>query len=415
MHKYLNPGCTRFQVNKNLFAGKEKELISFVSEKINTKDKRISVACPEGSGKSDLLNLLMSYYGDYNDDLFDYKDEHFRKYDVIRINLKELFQNNPAGSYPIEMMYDELLREVRSEYRLIKFDKKDELSAVLRKIFAVTGRQFMIFIDDNDFVELKRRHYDINVEQYIWYIPELVPDKDDKHIALAFTTGVLPIKSTFTKIHLKRFREYTIYNPCILTEVLRQDTHIADVSYIEYLVNRNRQLTKKYIKALICGIRVPVNLDKFMHETMGERAALAILSYMGVIKYENHTVYLDDEKMRLYLFNAIESKRLDELLETKNVFEEEYVIDRNMERNEILNDILVHNFNMVIKYKLPEISFHDERVAVAYYPKDEYKNTENIKEVYIMTNNVEPIVDSDNSKRQHPTVHHRVLVRVAQK
>ena len=399
MRKYLNPGYTRYQVNKGLFAGKEKELISFVSEKINTKEKRICVAYPEGSGKSDLLNFLMSYYGDYNDDLFDYKDEHFRKYDVIRINFKELFQNNPAESGPIEMMYYELLAEVKREYGLIKFDKKDELSAVLKKIYAATRRQFIIFIDDNDFVELKRRHYDINVEQYIWYIPELVPDKDDKHIALAFTTGVLPIKSTFTKIHLKRFREYTIYNPCILTEVLRQDTHRADISYIEYLLKRNRQLTKKYIKALICGLKVPVNLDKFMHETMGERAALAILSYMGVIKYENHTVYLDDEKMRLYLFNAIDSKRLDEILETKNVFEEEYVIDRNMERNEILNDILVHNFNLAIKYKLPEISFHDECVTIAYYPKDEYINTENIKKACITANGVEPKTVLDNSEK----------------
>lgn len=386
MRKYLNPGCTRFQVNKGLFAGKEKELISFVSEKIGTKEKRICIAHPEGSGKSDLLNFLMSYYGDYNDDFFDYKDEHFRKYDVIRISFKELFQNYPTESGPIELMYDELLREIKSEYRLIKFDKKDELSAVLRKIYEVTGRQFMIFIDDNDYVELKRRHYDINVEQYIWYIPELVPKEDDKHIALALATGVLPIKSTFTQNCLKRFREYTIYNPCILTELLRKDTHSSDVSYIEYLVKRNRQLTKKYIKALICGLKVPVNLDKFMHEMMGERAALAILSYMGVIRYENYTVYLDDEKMRLYLFNAIDSERLDELLETKNVFEEEYVTDRNMERNEVLNDVLIRNFNMVIKYKLPEISFHDEYVTITYYPKDEFKETEQKKVIYLGDN-----------------------------
>ncbi|MGN1406679.1 MAG: hypothetical protein ACI4WM_10415, partial [Erysipelotrichaceae bacterium] len=352
----------------------------------NTKDKRICIAHPEGSGKSDLLNLLMTYYGDYNDDFFDYKDEHFRKYDVIRINFKEIFQNNPDSSYPIEIMYDELLREVKSEYRLIKFDKKDELSDVLRKIYAATRRQFMIFIDDNDFVELKRRHYDINVEQYIWYMPELVPDKDEKHIALVYATGVLPIKSTFTQNYLKRFREYTIYNPCILTQVLRSNTHSSDVSYIEYLVQRNTQLTKKYIKALICGIKVPVNLDKFMHEMMGERAALAILSYMGVIRYEDHTVFLNDERMRIYLFNAIDSKKLNGLLETKNVFEEEYVIDKNMDRNEIVNDILAHNFNMAIKYKLPEISCYDECVTITYYPKDEFKETEQKMVIYLGDN-----------------------------
>lgn len=399
MRKYLNPGCTRFQVNKGLFAGKEKELVTYVSEKINTKEKRICIAHPEKSGKSDLLNLLMSYYGDNNDDIFDFKDEHSGKYDVIKISLKELLENNPIDSWPVEMMYDELLKEIKKEYKLVGFDSKDELSVVLRKIYAVTKRQFMVFIDDFDFIDLNRRKYERNIDHCRWYLSELVPDKDDKHLALVYITGVLPLRSTSASIYFKKFKEYTIYNPNILTDVLRKNTHSDNISFIRRLVYRNSKLTIKYVIALVSGVKVPVDLDKFLYVSFGERAALAIMSYMNVIKYENHTVYLDDEKMRLYLLNAMDKERVDKLLETKNVFEEEYTVNQNMNRNEVFNDILIRNFNMVIKYRLPEIEYHNDWALIVYYPKDEYKNMEIIKKVYLTTNGFEPAVDSDNSEK----------------
>ena len=128
MRKYLNTGSYRFQLNKALFAVREKELIEYVSGKINTREKRICVAHPEGSGKSDLLNLLSAYYEDGAlDYLFDFKDEHFGKYDVIRINLREILEKNPIDSWPVEMMYYELKDEIKREYRRIRFEKDDEL------------------------------------------------------------------------------------------------------------------------------------------------------------------------------------------------------------------------------------------------------------------------------------------------
>ena len=75
------------------------------------------------------------------------------------------------------MMYYELKDEIKREYRRIRFEKDDELSDILRKIYAVTKRQFMIFIDDYDLPALNGRRYDRNTEHYSRYIPELVPDK----------------------------------------------------------------------------------------------------------------------------------------------------------------------------------------------------------------------------------------------
>lgn len=382
MRKYLNTGSCRYQLNKALFAVREKELIEYVSGKINTREKRICVAHPEGSGKSELLNLLSAYYEDGAlDYLFDFKDEHFGKYDVVRINLREILEKNPIDSWPVEMMYYELKDEIKREYRRIRFEKDDELSDILRKIYAVTKRQFMVFIDDYDLPALNGRRYDRNTEHYSRYIPELVPDKNDEHIALVYITGVLPVESGFTRNCLKNFRQYSIYNPGILTDVLRKDTHSSDVAHIKYLINRNRQLVERYIVPLISGVKVSVNLDKYLYQAAGERSALVTLSYMGAVKYLNHILFLEDEKMRIYLLNSIYHKDLDKYLTVKNVFEEEYSVIEKKDKAEIIDDVLLHNFSLAYKYKLPEISEDESCTVITYYPRDEYKNTEKIRMV----------------------------------
>lgn len=400
MRKYLNPGCTRFQVNKGLFAGKEKELIEYVSGKINTKEKRICIAYPDGSGKSDLLNLLAVYYEDGNsfDYLFDYKDDHYGKYDVIKISLRDILEKNPIDSWPIEKMYFELLDEIKREYKRIRFEKEDALSDVLRKIYECTHRQFMIFIDDFDLVALNGRRYERNIDHYIWYMSELVPKENDSHIALAYISGVMPVRSSFIARYLKKFKEYTIYNPNILTDALRKDTHSNDVAHIKFLINWNVQLIRKYIVPLISGVRVPVNLDKHLYQVVGERPALAQLSYMGVIRYENHTVYLEDEKMRIYLLNSINQKDMEKYLATKNVFEEEYILDEKMDKYEILNDVLVHNFSLSFKYKLPLVEYNDDSAVIIYHPRDEYRNTEKIKQVYLISADSLQNISSENKE-----------------
>ena len=123
------------------------------------------------------------------------------------------------------------------------------------------------------------------------------------------------------------------------------------------------------------------------------------LSYMGVVKYLNHILFLEDEKMRIYLLNSIYHKDLDKYLTVKNVFEEEYSVIEKKDKAEIIDDVLLHNFSLAYKYKLPEISEDESCTVITYYPRDEYKNTENAKKVYITTSDVELTTDSDNSEK----------------
>ena len=107
------------------------------------------------------------------------------------------------------------------------------------------------------------------------------------------------------------------------------------------------------------------------------------LSYMGAVKYLNHILFLEDEKMRIYLLNSIYHKDLDKYLTVKNVFEEEYSVIEKKDKAEIIDDVLLHNFSLAYKYKLPEISEDESCTVITYYPRDEYKNTEKIRMVYL--------------------------------
>ena len=102
---------------------------------------------------------------------------------------------------------------------------------------------------------------------------------------------------------------------------------------------------------------------------------------MGAVKYLNHTLFLEDEKMRIYLLNSIYHKDLDKYLTVKNVFEEEFSVIEKKDKAEIIDDVLLHNFSLAYKYKLPEISEDESCTVITYYPRDEYKNTEKIRMV----------------------------------
>ena len=206
MWKYLNPSFSTLSFKKDFISNKEKELTQFVSSKINAKEKRISAANPDGSDKSNLLNLLSAYYKDGAFDyLFDYRDEHFGKYDVIRISLKEVLENSSNDNEPIRTIHYDLICEIKREYKRVKFEKEDELSDILRKIYKSTGIKFVVFIDEYDLFDLRGKRYENNTKDYLWLISKLMPEEDDEYLALVYVTGVLPVSFTTASACFKNF------------------------------------------------------------------------------------------------------------------------------------------------------------------------------------------------------------------
>lgn len=67
------------------------------------------------------------------------------------------------------------------------------LAASLRKIYAKTKKKFIILIDEWDCVMRERQDSEALQKQYLDFLRNLL--KDQPYVALAYMTGILPVKN----------------------------------------------------------------------------------------------------------------------------------------------------------------------------------------------------------------------------
>lgn len=199
---YLNPGNKGFweSVRSKIYVDKT-ELIACINELINTEEKYICVSRPRRFGKSMALKMLAAYYsrGCDSKELFAGRnieanadfEKHLNKYDVIVLNMQQ-FLLEATTSQVTDYLQQEVLREIRQEYGRFIEDRETLLSAALRRIYVETGREFIFLIDEWDCVMRERQDAEETQKQYLDFLRNLF--KDQPYVALAYMTGILPIK-----------------------------------------------------------------------------------------------------------------------------------------------------------------------------------------------------------------------------
>jgi len=225
MGSYLNPGSERFQtgLRSRIYVDKTL-LISRVNDCVRTEQKCICVSRPRRFGKSMAADMLSAYYGCGEDTsaLFDHLKiasaesyrEHLNKYDVIKINM-QVFLSAANG---VDDMLKTLQRRVLAELRRIYPECADDGQLVwaMSDIFAVTKRPFVILIDEWDCLF---REYTYNTQaqkKYLDFLRAWLKDQD--YVALAYMTGILPVKKYGTHSALNMFTEYSMADPGNLAE-----------------------------------------------------------------------------------------------------------------------------------------------------------------------------------------------------
>ena len=217
---YLNPGHKGFweSVRSKIYVDKT-GLIACTNNLVNTEDKFICVSRPRRFGKSMALKMLAAYYslGCDSADLFagfkiesdkTYK-EHLNRYDVIFLNMQQFLIEADAGKV-IEYLEQEVLEELGETYGNVLKGHCLRLTAALRKIYAKTGRQFIFLIDEWDCVMRERQDSEILQKQYLDFLRNLI--KDQPYVALAYITGILPVKKYGQHSALNMFWEYSMTN-----------------------------------------------------------------------------------------------------------------------------------------------------------------------------------------------------------
>ena len=223
---YLNPGnhafaeaiCSKIYIDKT-------GLIACTNELIKTKEKYLCISRPRRFGKSMTLEMLAAYYscGCDSRELFagfkiaQHKDfeKHLNQYDVIYLNMQQFLIEADVGNVT-HYLEQEVLRELRKVYGRY-LDREDiRFAAALREIFVETGRQFIFLIDECDCVMRERQESEAMQKQYLDFLRDLL--KDQPYVALAYVTGILPVKKYGQHSALNMFWEYSMTNQKILEE-----------------------------------------------------------------------------------------------------------------------------------------------------------------------------------------------------
>ena len=227
MGSYLNPGNFSFRgsLRSKIYVDKS-ELIVKTNDALCTEQKYICVSRPRRFGKSMAANMLAAYYdrSENTEELFhnlaiskdkSYK-ENLNQYDVIKINMQEFLSMSETMEEMLEMLKNYLVADLEETYPKVRFRDEKNLIQVMKDVFSYTKCPFVILIDEWDCLF---REYKQNKEaqrKYLDFLRAWLKDKD--YVAMAYMTGILPIKKYGSHSALNMFTEYSMTDPGELAE-----------------------------------------------------------------------------------------------------------------------------------------------------------------------------------------------------
>ncbi|MBQ4378182.1 MAG: AAA family ATPase [Treponema sp.] len=242
---YLNPGNENFvEITSAKIYVDKSMMIAVLDEIIRSSNKYICVSRPRRFGKTVNSNMLASYYSKGCDsrELFSkYKisqsplfGKDLNKLNVIKIDVNSEYRNALDKDRLILKITKAIRLEMQQQFPELTFNEDDSVADGIVKIFAATGQQFVILMDEYD-VLVRENVSDALFSQYLDLLNGLFKsDTVRPAIALAYLTGILPVIRDKVQSKLNNFREYTILDSGRLSE------------YLGFTESEVQELCKKY-------------------------------------------------------------------------------------------------------------------------------------------------------------------------
>ncbi len=429
---YLNPGNIDFQksLNSEIYVDKT-ELIKYTNKVINTEQQNVCVSRPRRFGKSMAANMLVAYYSrgcDSKEMFSSYKiaddlsfEKHLNKYNVIHINMVNFMKRKRSVSDSLEYLNQRLLHELKKEFGDVDcFDWTDIIS-VLEEIFDAKKIPFIFIIDEWDCVFRIFKDQNEDHTEYLNFLRNLL--KDQSYVALAYMTGILPIKkygehsalNMFSEIAMTNPREYaeftgftesevmalcekyempydetkrwydgynlkgfSIYNPrSVVMSMTGHDydsywTSTETYEALKIYIQMNYDGLKEKVTNMIAGEKVKINVSKFQNDMTSFNSAddvLTLLVHLGYLTYDmtNSEVWIPNSEVQQEFINSIEDGGWEEVMDAINVSSK--LLDLTLKGNEekVAEMIAkVHSDNTSI------LKYNDENslscvISLAYY------------------------------------------------
>ena len=241
---YLNPGTIEFQesINSEIYVDKTM-LIERTNAALRTKQKYMCISRPRRFGKSMSADMLAAYYGkDYDSAaLFDGLEishcetfsTHLNKYNVFKINMQEFLSMTQNVDKMLKVLQKRLIKELKYNYP--EYVDCDNLVFAMQDIFSYTGQSFIVLIDEWDCLFREYKQDEEAQRKYLDFLRVWLKDKG--YIALAYMTGILPIKKYGTHSALNMFMEYSMTDPGNMAEYFGFTEKEVENLCIEYGMN----------------------------------------------------------------------------------------------------------------------------------------------------------------------------------
>ena len=403
MGNYLNPDNIDFgrALNSEIYVDKS-ELIKQTNEILDTENRFVCVSRPRRFGKSMAANMLTAYYSkgcDSSEMFAPLKissdasfEKYLNKYNVIHINMVEFSTNNTISDMIAEIEKT-LLFDILDEFSDLRFFDKTKLIRTIQDVFTKTKVPFIFIIDEWDCVFRIKKYTPDDQTEYLNFLRNLLKDKS--YVALAYMTGILPIKkygehsalNMFTEISItdtNRYAEFTgftddevaalcdkysasfddlkqwydgycvegisIYNPRSVVESIRAKkisnywTSTETYEALKVYIQADFDGLHDKVTRMIAGEKIEVNTAKFQNDMTTFASAddiLTLLIHLGYLTYEafgkkalgRGLVWIPNAEVQQEFINCIEDKGWEKVMKAIRASDEliQDIIDGNAE------------------------------------------------------------------------------------
>ena len=380
MGRFVNPDNSAFQkaVNSEIYVDKT-GFLSYTNKVIDTKQAFICNSRPRRFGKSTTADMLAAYYskGCDSENLFadlavsDTEDFHkyLNKYDVIHFDVQWFITENNISEI-VNTIQNNIVEELKKEYPDILDPDVTGLPDAMSIINQETGNRFIVIIDEWD-VLIRDEAQNQNIQEaYIGLLRRMFKGiEPTKYMALAFLTGILPIKKLKTQSALNNFDEFTMlgsgnmapyigfteeevkalagkyhqnydkvkkwydgyllnnyqtYNPqTVVSVMLRGEfksywSETASYEAVVPLLNMDFDGLKSSIIEMLSGDSVEVDVTTFQNDMVSFSSRDDVLTYLihlGYLAYDQNRrrAFVPNEEIRQELSKAVRRKHWNEM------------------------------------------------------------------------------------------------------
>ena len=400
MRRFVNPGNTAFEVavNSQIYVDKT-GLLAYTNSVINTKQALICSSRPRRFGKSITADMLCAYYsrGCDSDSIFasyeiaksDSYKKYLNQYDVIYLDIQWCMMDAGSAEQTVSYLNYHVIEELKEIYPQILLDGIRTAYGAMSCINAQTGVKFIVIIDEWDVLIRDEAANEAVLQDYINFLRGMFKGSEPtKFIALAYLTGILPIKKLKTQSALNNFMQFTMITPGVLAryigfteeevgklceqfgvdfrEVKRWydgyelgDYHVynpnavvnamINKSFQSYwsqtgtyesivpFINMNFDGLKTAVIEMLSGSTTQINVNSFQNDMVSfadKDDVLTLLVHLGYLAYNQNMqyAYIPNEEIRQELLFAVRRKKWSEL----NLFlqDSEELLDATLDMDE---------------------------------------------------------------------------------